>query len=201
MAADTIGLIEQLELEPCHVIGASLGAIITQSVALARPDLVRSATLIVGGGNFCRSAALQLRGQVDLLAGGIEFPPAMQQRNLLEAILTPAQLQDDGMVDMALDLAGELVSSFGSGGQHGQLHADAVWAEEDHLAELAGMRPPCLVIASEHDPYFPPSRLREAAATIPDSHYVEIAGAPHVGVDPTMTVQLNDAISSFIQAH
>ncbi|WP_255280913.1 alpha/beta fold hydrolase [Actinomadura madurae] len=49
MVADTAGLIEALDLGPCHLAGASLGAMIAQELALGRPDLVRSAVLIAPG--------------------------------------------------------------------------------------------------------------------------------------------------------
>src|ERR1700733_6517112 len=42
MAHDLAGLIEGLGLAPCRVVGFSLGAMIAQELALARPDLVRA---------------------------------------------------------------------------------------------------------------------------------------------------------------
>ncbi|HYY08318.1 MAG TPA: alpha/beta hydrolase, partial [Actinomycetota bacterium] len=46
MAEDVARLIETLELAPCRVAGLSLGAMITQELALAHPDLVRSAVMM-----------------------------------------------------------------------------------------------------------------------------------------------------------
>src|SRR5205807_6103656 len=46
MAEDAAGLIEALDLAPCRVAGLSLGAFITQELALAHPDLVRSAVMM-----------------------------------------------------------------------------------------------------------------------------------------------------------
>src|SRR5213593_3456441 len=43
MAEDAAGLIEHLDLAPCRVAGLSLGAMITQELALGHPDLVRCA--------------------------------------------------------------------------------------------------------------------------------------------------------------
>ncbi len=44
--ADAIALLEQLNLGPVHITGHSLGGIVAQRIAAARPDLVRSLTLI-----------------------------------------------------------------------------------------------------------------------------------------------------------
>jgi 3-oxoadipate enol-lactonase len=45
-AADVIGLMQALGLGPAHVMGLSLGGMVAQQVALARPDLARSLVLI-----------------------------------------------------------------------------------------------------------------------------------------------------------
>src|SRR5688572_22810475 len=46
MADDAAALIEHLGIGPCRVAGYSLGALIAQELALARPELVRSAVLM-----------------------------------------------------------------------------------------------------------------------------------------------------------
>jgi pimeloyl-ACP methyl ester carboxylesterase len=40
---------------------------------------------------------------------------------------------------------------------------------------------PCLVMAFEHDLYFPPRVGREAAQAMPHGEFVEIAAAAHAG--------------------
>ncbi len=45
-AEDVIGLVEHLGIKSAHFAGVSLGSAIIQELVLARPDLVRSATLI-----------------------------------------------------------------------------------------------------------------------------------------------------------
>jgi pimeloyl-ACP methyl ester carboxylesterase len=47
MVADTAGLIEHLDVGPVHVVGASMGGMIAQGLAISRPDLVRSLTSIM----------------------------------------------------------------------------------------------------------------------------------------------------------
>ena len=47
MAADTVGLIDALGLDQVHLVGASMGGFITQTVALEHPARVRTLTLIM----------------------------------------------------------------------------------------------------------------------------------------------------------
>lgn len=46
MAKDTLGLVEQLDLAPAHVVGHSLGGVIAQELCLLAPGRVRSLVLV-----------------------------------------------------------------------------------------------------------------------------------------------------------
>ena len=47
MAADTLALADALELDEFHLLGLSMGGTISQEVALAAPERVRTLTLVV----------------------------------------------------------------------------------------------------------------------------------------------------------
>jgi pimeloyl-ACP methyl ester carboxylesterase len=182
MADDAAAVLEAVG--PSHVVGASLGALITQTLALRHPDLVRTATFMFGGGQFGPAWCPMMTGAVELYASGADLPAGIETFMLLQAFLTPDQRCDPAMVELATALASGLTEGFGPGGQHGQHSASATWTTEDHLTELAGIEPPVLVIANEHDPIFPAAGLRAVAAAVPDGTYVETPGVSHVSIDP-----------------
>src|SRR4051812_27302750 len=45
MVADTAGLIDELRLAPCRIVGTSLGALVAQELLVEYPELVHSAVL------------------------------------------------------------------------------------------------------------------------------------------------------------
>jgi pimeloyl-ACP methyl ester carboxylesterase len=196
MAEDALAVLA--EVGPAHVHGVSLGALITQTMALRRPDLVRSVSFMVGGGQFGPAWAPAMRGLVDLYEAGIDPPAALIEFVMLQAMLTPEQRADPAAVETARSLTSALTETFGPGGQHGQYSASATWISEDHTSELAAINVPVLVIADEHDPIFPARGLREVAAAVPDGTYVEVPGVSHIAMDPDSVRTTLDALVAFL---
>jgi pimeloyl-ACP methyl ester carboxylesterase len=203
MADDASGLIDELGLGPCHLIGGSLGALTAQTVALRRPDLVRSAVLYVGGGNASATGMMQAQAILKLTNAGIEIPPELIQLAALQAFLTPEQMVDDdtvrAMLPMLLAGAAGNGGPWGPGGREGQMAAGAGWAHADHLEELAEMQPPCLFLAAEFDRMFPPKNMKAAAAKAPRGEYAEVAGSAHVTFDATHLAFIQKTVVEFLE--
>ena len=63
MAKDTVGLMDVLGIQSAHLVGASMGGMIAQEVALSFPQRVRSLTSIMSTTGNPESAAADARGR------------------------------------------------------------------------------------------------------------------------------------------
>jgi pimeloyl-ACP methyl ester carboxylesterase len=195
MADDTIGLIEALGRGPYVVMGASLGGLITQTVALRRPDLVRGVVLLVGCGNFSLYGRVMLQGEVEARRMGVELPRVLFQLRTMELMIPPDSRGDDDVMTAILAFA-DLLGSGDPDGLHGQIEADYAWAQEDHVAELTDLAVPALAVAHQHDPLFPPALVAKAVAAMPDAELVVVPGANHVFMERTDAV--DEALTKFL---
>ncbi|MBV9451360.1 MAG: alpha/beta fold hydrolase [Streptosporangiaceae bacterium] len=103
LAADTAALIEHLSIDPCHLVGASLGGLITQTLALARPDLVATASFIAGTGDYSAGGKLAMAACHAAYASGA---PAATMAAAIVAMAVPVPLwHDQKAVDAAMSAA------------------------------------------------------------------------------------------------
>lgn len=184
MAADTAALIEHLGLAPCRLVGASLGGFIAEELTRSRPDLVRAAVLIASAGRPTAYVRAKFQAERELFAVA-EVPASHDMVDTLTHVLPLVVLQnDDATVDRWVAmLAHQRDAWTNADGRRGQLHAAWAWMlDGDRTRWWADVRPPCLVVAFEHDPYFPPRVGREAAAAMSQGEFVELRGASHGGL-------------------
>jgi pimeloyl-ACP methyl ester carboxylesterase len=83
--ADLAALIEHIGDGPARVVGTSLGARVTQELALARPDLVTCAVAMAGHTRLDTVRHTLTEGQQGVFDGPVVLPPAYEAA--VEAIL------------------------------------------------------------------------------------------------------------------
>jgi pimeloyl-ACP methyl ester carboxylesterase len=193
MVADTEGLIEALGAGPCHVVGASMGAMIAQELALSRSDLARCCVLIATRGRAdATRRALAGAGRA-LAGGGIQLPAAYDAPTTVLQMFSPATLNDDAAVSVWLDVF-EM-----SGGRKdaagGQAGADLISDRRDALREITV---PCRVIAFSDDLICPPHLAAEVADTIPGCDLVTVGSCGHLGF-LERPAEVNAAIIEFLR--
>ncbi|MEY2430289.1 MAG: hypothetical protein QOC92_14 [Acidimicrobiaceae bacterium] len=178
MAEDAAALLEHLDVGRCRVAGYSLGALIAQELALARPDLVQAAVMMgtMGRQDVFRTALTASWVEQDL--SGIELPRLCDVVSSAFALFSPQTLCDDDAMSLFIE-ATVAMPPWNGPGRLGQHQADMAY--QDRLDALAGIRVPCLVIGFELDMGIAASLCREVASVIPRCQYIEIAGAGHSG--------------------
>ncbi|MDN3359015.1 alpha/beta hydrolase [Actinomadura sp. DC4] len=174
MVADTRGLIAELAIGPCHVVGASLGAMIAQQLALESPGLVRSAVLLATRARSDAYRRAQSAADRELRESGIRLPSRYQAAKTVLEMLSPTTLDDDDAAAMWLEIF-ELSGGTAAG------QAAAAEDRGDRRPALRGVGVPCRAIAFADDRVCPPHLVAEVADAIPDCDLVEIPGAGHIG--------------------
>ncbi|NKE58532.1 alpha/beta fold hydrolase [Lentzea sp. PSKA42] len=176
MVADTAALISHLG-GPAHVIGTSLGARVTQELALAHPSLVRSAVMMATAGRSEPVSQAWSRARCDLYDKGVDVPIEFYAAAAVTRNLSPATLADPLVARDWLQMY-EFAGSSLSAGERAQL----ALSDYDHRLEAyraIGVR--SLVIGFADDLVLPPRLSREVADAIPGARYVEVADCGHIG--------------------
>ena len=177
MAQDTIGLMDALEIDRAHVIGASMGGMIAQTLAARHPARVRSLVSMMSstGGRWV--------GRPALSSYPIFLRKAPREREAFIAHATRlfARIGSRGIPQDVEGTRRIAALSFdrerdrtGAGRQ-----LAAIVASGDRTAELRHIAAPTLVIHGSVDPLISPSGGRATARAIPGAELRTIEGMGH----------------------
>ncbi|MBW1785531.1 MAG: alpha/beta fold hydrolase [Deltaproteobacteria bacterium] len=176
MAADTIGLMDALDIPSAHFFGVSMGGLIAQVLALDYPDRVRKAALgcTTHGGKH----AVQPEKEVMAILGKAAdpgIPPEESLRMRLPIIMSEGFRQDHPRRVEAFVSDGlrHMPTAQGAKGQMGALSRFNV---RDRLGEITC---PVLVITGSEDRMMPPENADLLTDGISGAELVVIEGAGH----------------------
>ena len=177
MARDAFGLLDHLAIERAHVAGASLGGMIAQSMAIARPDRVASLASIMSTTGNRRVGFPRLRALGVLLRRAPNDLDAYVESSvrIFRQIGSPGFETDEARLrDQA---AAAFERGYNPAGTGRQLAA--ILASGDRTARLRELRVPAVVIHGKDDPLIPFRAGVATARAIPDSELLPIEGMGH----------------------
>ncbi len=177
MALDAVGLLDHLGIERAHVVGASMGAMIAQTVAINHPDRVRSLVSIMGSTGARSSGQPQLRTAKVLLS----VPPADRAGFVEHMVKTFTLIGSPGFERDEDELRRFAEATFDRGRNPaaGARHLAAIIASGNRRPLLRAITAPTLVIHGRADTLVRPSGGRATARAIPGSTLLEIPGMGH----------------------
>ena len=194
MADDAAGLLEELGIDSAHIVGASMGGMIAQEIAIRHPGRVRSLTSIMS------TTGDPTVGQPtpEALAAIVATAPttraeAIEAALAMTAIIgSPAYPSDPAVEAERIGAAYDRCND--PAGQARQL--GAILASPDRTAALRELAVPTLVIHGSSDPLVTPSGGEATAQAIPGAELVVFEGMGH-----DLPVQLIGPITDVIVRH
>lgn len=191
LARDTIGLMDALGIRKAHVVGASMGGMIAQEIAITFPERVLSLTSIMSTTGNPKVPGPSREATAVLMAP----PPATKEEYFVRFAQTWKVLRNGSFPeDEALDRSrAERTYERGLNPPGVGRQLRAVLASGSRKERLRGVRAATLVIHGTVDPLVRPEGGKDTAASIPGAKLLMIAGMGHALPIP-MWPQIIDAI-------
>jgi pimeloyl-ACP methyl ester carboxylesterase len=177
MAADTVGLMDHLKIESAHIVGASMGGMIVQTMAIEHPERVRSMVSIMS------TTGSRWTGMPSWKAMGVLLgrPPQGREAAIERAVKTFSVIGSPGYPFDEERLRDVAARSYDRGhsaaGVLRQLHA--ITASGDRTRALHGVTAPTTVIHGNRDVLVRPAGGRATARAIPNARLKMIDGMAH----------------------
>jgi 3-oxoadipate enol-lactonase len=193
MAEDALAVLDAAGYRQAHVLGASMGGVIAQILAVLHPDRVHSLVLAC-------TACHHHPWRRELLAEWGETAEREGMRSLagrsLRWLVGPRMRR---RLELPASLLWPLIAAAPSDAFVAQVHA-ILDADDGLRTELATLRVPTLVITGSQDILTPAGDAEELADTIPGADLVIVPGAAHaVMVDHAP--EFNAAVRGFLEKH
>jgi pimeloyl-ACP methyl ester carboxylesterase len=191
MADDTVGLMDVLHIKSAHLVGASMGGMIAQEIAITYPQRVRSLTSIMSTTGNPKVPPPTREASAMLMAP----PPTTKEEFLTRFVQTWKVLRVGSFpLDEARDRErAERVFARGLNPAGVGRQLRAILASGSRKERLRAVKAPTLVIHGTVDPLVRPEGGKDTAASIPGARLMMVDGMGHAIPIP-MWPQIIDAI-------
>ncbi len=179
MAADSIALLDALQIDKAHIVGASMGGMIAQLLAGLYPDRCRSLTSIMSSSG---NPMLPPPTPAALQALFAPLPPGKDEASMVadwvrrqQVLMSPAYPTPEA--ELKAMFMAEYRRSFHPQGVARQLAA--LLTGGDRRSLLATIQAPTVVLHGEADPLIPVACGQDTAASIAGAELRTIPGMGH----------------------
>lgn len=196
MAADAVGLLDFLDIGKAHVVGASMGGQIAQTLAIEHPDRVRSLTSMMS-----TTGNMQVgQPSPEVLREVFSGPPAITRDEVIQqmirgqrAVGSPGYPSDENEIAVRAGRAYDrCYDPVGTARQ-----AVATVASGDRTERLRHLKVPTLVIHGLADRMCHISGGRATAEAVPGAELIQIEGMGH-NLPPGLRSQVAELIAEFV---
>jgi pimeloyl-ACP methyl ester carboxylesterase len=196
LADDTAGLLDVLGLDSAHVVGASMGGMVAQLVAIRHPARVRSLTSIMS-----TTGDPSVGMPAEAAMGVLLAPPATDRESAIQrAVDTYRVIGSPGFEFDEQALRDRAALSYdrryNPAGVARQLAA--ILTTPDRTADLAAVDVPTLVIHGEQDSLVNVSGGRATAAAIPGAELLVVDGMGH-DLPRAIWPEVTDRIAALVE--
>jgi 3-oxoadipate enol-lactonase len=191
MADDAIAVLDAAGVETAHVVGASMGGVISQIIAVKYPHRVRSLTLVCTAcrNHPWRQELLQSWAQTAEEKGMIEVG-----KEAAQWVMSPRSFR---RLVPAFTWMGPLAALRPRHSFVSQIQA-ILDTREDLVDELSSITAPTMVVVGNQDILTPRGDSEEIAERIPNAELVVISGAAH-GLMMEHSTTFNKILIEFLQ--
>jgi 3-oxoadipate enol-lactonase len=175
MASDLAALMDHLEIGSAHIAGWSMGGVIAQAFALARPDRVRKLVLISTLARPTGQFRVGVRTWMNIRRSNMPFEQVMRYVSL--GLYTPAFYDDEARYEKVIQF---MVTNPYAQKQHAFLRQAEALIANDPGDAARNIRSPTLVLLGRYDTRVPP-HLSEHLAQLIKNATQKVTNSGHAG--------------------
>jgi pimeloyl-ACP methyl ester carboxylesterase len=196
LARDCLAVLDGYGMPAAHLVGASLGGVLAQWLAVHEPARVRALTLLgttTMGESYYRLPPPAAHFQA-FAAEQRDVPPGPEADVELFRVMNGDVLPyDEAGARTMLELAWARAIDPAAARNHDRAAAGNL--TPDLLAPLSGITAPTTILHGDQDPIFSLAHAEALAAEIPHAHYQVVPGMGHVFFSPGLPARLADLIA------
>ena len=178
MANDAMALIKYLKIEKAHLVGASMGGLIAQAIALNSPEIVSSLTLMITSPGI-RDERLSKPDPI-FLDGMTESALMMIKNNQKQAMLKTFKASIGSRFSYDDEEIEELFNTVNDHGTNTYaFHSKAIEKTPSYLDKLKDIKIPTLIINGSEDPLIPIDHAYALSEGITESELYVMTGVGH----------------------